>query len=297
MMDALVAFKASIPPTSSDTATGAGGGAGAAAGAAAGDGSNVTPPSVGVAEVMMFGVIGTILTGSVLVYVTAGAVLLLNHIFLIILLVLGPMFVAMAAFKMTREYAKKWMVKTLTIALTLALVTGMLGFVLKMQGTFSGSLCQVVGELQNQMKKHSNLKPESPLPEPLKSELEKVQSGIKTRLLFLHALAVDYDSPLSFGSPNQKLVEKIQSGCSKGMSSTTDSDTNLLFVAMQFLVICMLFNRLLTEAANIASALVGASGVNSGSQEVSGGLGGMAQRGGLKGKGTNVGSGGINSNR
>ena len=44
MMDALVAFKASIPPTSSDTATGAGGGAGAAAGAAAGDGSNVTPP-------------------------------------------------------------------------------------------------------------------------------------------------------------------------------------------------------------------------------------------------------------
>ena len=203
----------------------------------------------------------------------------------------------MAAFKMTREYAKKWMVKTLTIALTLALVTGMLGFVLKMQGTFSGSLCQVVGELKNQMKKHSNLEPGVPLPEPLKSELEEVESGIKTRLLFLHALAVDYDSPLSFGSPNQKLVEKIQSGCSKGMSSTTDSDTNLLFVAMQFLVICMLFNRLLTEAANIASALVGASGVNSGSQEVSGGLGGMAQRGGLKGKGTNVGSGGINSNR
>ena len=52
----------------------------------------------------------------------------------------------------------------------------------------------------------------------------------------------------------------------------------------------MLFNRLLTEAANIASALVGASGVNSGSQEVSGGLGGMAQRGGLKGKGTNAGN-------
>ena len=92
------------------------------------------------------------------------------------------------------------------------------------------------------------------------------------------------DSPLSFGSPNQKLVEKIQSGCSKGMSSTTDSDTNLLFVAMQFLVICMLFNRLLTEAANIASALVGASGVNSGSQEVSGGVGGM-QRGGMASKG------------
>ena len=93
------------------------------------------------------------------------------------------------------------------------------------------------------------------------------------------------DSPLSFGSPNQKLVEKIQSGCSKGMSSTTDSDTNLLFVAMQYLVVCMLFNRLIIESANLASAIVGSTGINTnGSQEVSGGVGGM-QRGGMASKG------------
>ena len=59
---------------------------------------------------------------------------------------------AMAAFKVSREYAKKWFTKMLTVALTLAFVTGMLGFVLDMQGTFSGKLCSVVSQLESQMK-------------------------------------------------------------------------------------------------------------------------------------------------
>lgn len=272
MMEALIAIRPTKPDDNSQN-TASGGGTGSGTKIAGNSG-------VGSPEMMMFAVIGTILTGAVMVYVTAGAILILNHVFLIVLLTIGPIFIALAAFKTTRDYAKKWLVKLVTIALTLALVTGMLGFVLSMQGTFSGQLCRVVSELKTHMEENKSNDAET------KNALARVTTDVQARLSKLHILAVDIDS-LSPAAPNQQLVSKIKSGCSAGMNSST-SNSNLLFVAMQYLVICLLFNRLITEMANVASAVVGASGVNGSTSEVSGGVGGVTQRGGLKSSGRGV---------
>ena len=190
---------------------------------------------------------------------------------------------AMAAFKVSREYAKKWFTKMLTVALTLAFVTGMLGFVLDMQGTFSGKLCSVVSQLESQMKQ-TITKTGGDLDAETVVRLKEIRENVQKRLSNLHILAASWDN-LSPTSPNQQLVSNIQKGCNTGMQSGNTDSTNILFVAMQYLVVCMLFNRLIIESANLASAIVGSTGINTnGSQEVSGGVGGM-QRGGMASKG------------
>ena len=82
-------------------------------------------------------------------------------------------------------------------------------------------------------------------------------------------------------SANGTLARDIKKGCMQavgGSSSSSGSESNLMFVAMQYLVLCMIFSRLITEMANLASAIVGASGMNGSASEVSGGTQGVMNR-------------------
>lgn len=223
------------------------------------------------AQMVTVGVIGVILTGAVMVYLTAGALLLLNHVFLVVLLVLGPIFVALSAFKLTRDYAKKWLVKVVTVALTLALVLGVLGFVLKMQGSVSGQLCRVTVTLQKQMMKQTTLTPNESAQLQIQSDF--IKSSVLARL---DNLATNYANPLN---DNGSLARSIKQGCVQAVAAAENENSNLLFVAMQYLVLCMIFSRLITEMANLASAVIGASGMNASASEVSGSAQGTMNRG------------------
>ena len=81
------------------------------------------------------------------------------------------------------------------------------------------------------------------------------------------------------------MVEKIIEGCNEGTgnsgSGSTESDAgvNIMFQAIQYLIICLILNRLVSESANVAGAIVNSSGLTTGtSQEVSGGAQGMSGR-------------------
>jgi type IV secretory pathway VirB6-like protein len=241
---------------------------------------------INMAQMVTVGVIGAILTGAVMLYLTGGVLLLLNHVFLVILLVLGPIFIALAAFKTTRDYAKKWLVKLVTVGLTLALVLGVLGFVLKMQGSVSGQLCRVAIELRTQMAKHVDGSSGS---SEMSAEQEKIKNVLIARLDNLANLA----NPLS---ANGTLARNIKKGCIAGAGgSSSGSESNLMFVAMQYLVLCMIFSRLITEMANLASSIIGASGMNGSASEISGSLQGTMNRGVAKGGKGIAANGGKNS--
>lgn len=248
-------------------------------------------------SMLIVGFVGLIITGAVMVYVTAGAILMLNHVFLVLMLMIGPAFIVMAAYKPTREYAKKWMSRVLAIALTIAICSAITAFILFIQKDVTAQMCKATGSLQHSFM----LKAQAAGASTEGFSEVKTTMDLEFRMLQAKLVAAGLTNAIG-GGGNQgvsqstaavKLVEEIIQGCNEGTgnsgSGSTESDAgvNIMFQAIQYLIICLILNRLVSESANVAGAIVNSSGLTTGtSQEVSGGAQGMSGR---------LGAGGTNS--
>lgn len=239
---------------------------------------------------LVMGFIGLLITGSVMVYVTAAIILMLNHLLLVILLVIGPIFLAFSVFKSTREYSKKWLTRLAAVILTIGITSAVIAFILAIQGDVSKQICKTTISLQNEMViryndkvKAINAQNLNSNPIPIK-QLTEVEDSVRTALEQLHNRTQHIGSLGNYFKV-QELASQIKLGCLEGAQETGNSNSaetrgyNILFAAIQFLVICMVLNRVLTESSNIAATLFNASGINAGTgHEVSGGMQGISGR-------------------